>query len=417
MKVVTKKINNYDAVIFKTKKYTTIHLDYIFLNEFTLYNFILFNLLTRYMVNTNSKYKTKKELDDVKAEHYSFSLSLITENYTDDLIVKASLELINPKLVKDDYFDALMDVGCGFLFKPNFENNRLDKKVFEVIKKEVINDFESRKKSIYRKVEDNFYESVFGDSFFTRTNCSLDEFIRIVNSITDKDIIKAHDTLINKSFKKLFVMGDITNKNIESLKKIKFKHITNKELVYNKLKINPINDYVEYNFKGNQSMIKAMYEVKNFEKKDKFILTVINKLLNRDGRILQNVFRNDLKIVYYSGSYVNNRMGYLIIEADIDAENKDKFIDGLDAIFGQFNNKKLIEESLLICKKNIKDALYILDENKFDIKTEFLDKYLYNYYTFEELYENVQKISYEDIIGVLNRLERRIIHFAKATNK
>ena len=61
MNVVTKKINNYEAVIYKTKKYTTIHLDYIFLNEFTHRNFIIFDLLNRYMLNTNSKYKTKKD--------------------------------------------------------------------------------------------------------------------------------------------------------------------------------------------------------------------------------------------------------------------------------------------------------------------------------------------------------------------
>ena len=416
MNVVTKKINNYEAVIYKTKKYTTIHLDYIFLNEFTHRNFIIFDLLNRYMLNTNSKYKTKKEIDELISKYYSFYIQTRVENYTDDLIITLSIELINPKLVKDDYFDKLIKELHTLIFKPNFKDGKLDKKTITTLKKEMINEFESKKTNIFRQAREDFLNSVFKDTFYTRLQCSLDEYKDIMSNITDKDIIDTYNTLINKSFKRLYILGDITSDNLESLKKIKFKHITDKELVFNKVQIKPISDYVEFKFKGEESTIKSLYEVKDYNKEDEFALLSISKILNSSGRILQKVFRNDLKIVYYSGGYINMKLGYLVIEADIDAKNKDIFIDGLDKVFAEFNNKELVEESLQSYKDHLKDTLYILDENKFGVKFNFLDKYLYNDYTYEELYENIKKVTYEDIMRVINKLERRIIHFANATD-
>ena len=416
MKLISKKINNYDVLINKSNKYTTIYLDFFFINKLSKENHILSNLLERYITNTNSKYKTKESILKLQTDLYSFGINIHKVIYSDYLVTKISFDIIDPKLVKDDYFDKFVDAIHTLLFKPNFKNNKLDKKVFDICKKTEIGNFESSKLNVFALAEEDFYKSVFNDTFLTKTYYSIDEYKDFVNKVKDEDIINYYNNLINNSFSKLLIMGNITNANLESLKKIKFKNTTDLELIYNVPKINPIKDYVEYKFLGKQSTIKVLYEVKNYKPSDKYVQTAVNSILNNSGRILNEVYRNNLKIVYYSGSLVSNKIGFLLIEADIDAKNKKKFIDGLDNVFSLLKDKKRVESSLALYKKNLKDDLYVQDEKKWSIHEDFISKNIYSDDTLNKIYAHSKDITYEDVKKYVERLERRMIHFAKASN-
>ena len=102
------KIGDVNTYFYKVNKYTTLHIDLLFVLDYDINTYFLIDLLVSYMFETNKKYKTRKELLNLKYSMYSFNTYINYVKMKDSLVLSVSFEIIHPKFVKDEYFDKLM---------------------------------------------------------------------------------------------------------------------------------------------------------------------------------------------------------------------------------------------------------------------------------------------------------------------
>ena len=417
MKILKTNFNGYDTYIYNTDKYTTIHLELYFKTNYTREKLYLFKLLSLYVVQTNKKYKTREELMEISEKLYSFYYSMNIFSYSDDLIIKMSVSLIDPKLVKDEYFKELMDTIKTLIFEPNFENGKLDKDILDMCKNTLIGNFESSHSNKNTIIKEKFLLNTFPNTFYTRNIFTDEEFKKIINSFSDQELINAYNDLLDNCFSTLILMGNLSDDYLNIIKNsLKFKNSQKMNLKYTVPEIKPLRPLVIENYDIKESIIYVYYKVKNYNKKDSIILMAINNMLNYVGRILHTTLREELKLVYVASSSVNHYNGDLTVRGNIDSKNKDNFLDGLDVVFNKLRDEKIVNNALNLCIKHLEKLLFIMDENKWNITDEIERIKIYNDLSLKKIYEETKKLDAKDITDFIDRFERKVIYFAKGND-
>lgn len=422
MKINKKMINNYPVYIYNTKMYSSIHLVFMFELPFTRKDIFICDLLEEYMIYANEKYPTREAIGDKRMELYSMDCGVSNFIRGEKQFVRVSFGFYDPELVQNDYIKDALKFASDIVFRPNFKDGHLDKKALARVKQDLINSMGEDLMSTGGKSNRSFIKMMFPDTYRTRDMIeSKEEYIELLDSITDEEIIKMHKNLIDNSMIGAVLMGNIHPEYYDFIGEA-FKFKTCKKIdrrFKDKLKISsktPFETVVE-DSDVKDSMVRVVYECPAKNLKKKLVYSVISRMLSGSGMIIHKVLRDEMNIVYSAGSDYNMRQDYMVLGAKLDKANVDKALEGFEIALKRLEDKNLIKALLSKIKEEDALFLYCFDENKYNNYDELFDRAFKLTSTDRKKIKVTTTIEEDDVMEALKEMKKVKIHFYKGTRE
>lgn len=407
------KSNSDGFYYYKTKDFASIYVNHYFSLEPTNENVVKADILRYYMLKTNKKFKEQKDITDKEKELFNSNITTSIMYYGKKIILLFSLKTIDSSVIGENIFDDALDFYKDILLNPNFEKGKLNKEVFEQIKKDFIN---NQKNTL--KDPDQMFRKIFSKNVFLTQSANIgnftdiEEYERVINSISDQDIIEFYNEIIN-SFVCSLAFGNISDDNIKRIENtFKFKTI-NFDYNYDyKEKI--VDKDIEIISKDTtQSHIYFVYKVKDYKKDNEPLYRVLLHVFNNNNSPVYDTYRYKLGIVYSILTSVFLYKDILYIRADIDKKNKDKAINALKIIFDRLHDKKEMESQLQYAKEKIKENFDAAPEKIQETLNEAKNHVLRLTLPSEEIIKRVNKLTVDEIINQIDNLEYKCMFFYK----
>jgi len=424
MKIKEVPMDGFNAYFYKTKKYSTIHINLFFEIKQSKQNIYLCDLLEEYMLCTSKNYKTEKELTDKSRELYTVSGGLFNHTVGNKIIVEMDFTFFDPKLVDDDYFKDALDFAYERIYNPNFTNGKLDKSVLKKVKNNLIGYTAEKIIHPQSKASSILWKTIAPNTFISYDIIETKkEYEDLLDSFTDEDLIKMYHEIVDNSFIGMTIMGNLDDRDLENIKNtFKFKNIKKytpkrKELV----KINDKEKYIKISDEDlNESILYNIYTCKKYRgtQKDKNIFKAIKMILNYDtGRLIHKTLRDEMQIVYNASASFMERAGIFTLRASIDSKNEQKCLEGFDKLLEKLKDEKFLEEELAKIRTFIEKDMFIYDENKYNLLNSLINMKIFKNGSLQKQQKLMSDITAKDIIETVKVLEAKVTYFYEGVKK
>ena len=413
-------IKENNLYFYPTNSFATIKIKLRFLLSNDEKELIKVAILCRYLKKTNKKYQTFKSIRDQERYFYDMNINIKQTYVGSKNFFNFSAKLISPRVIKDNYLESAFEFLHDILFNPNFTNNKLDSEVFNEIKKSLIN--EEKKAMANPKViskRDLFSSIVPNSNIITNTTLDIDEFTDIINNTTDEDIINLYNKIINESFYRGYLFGDITDDEFNKFITL-FPFKNSKEVLdYRDYQDIPFSTKEVINKDIKTSDIYVIYKLNNFDISKQHIYKTLNYMISSSIGLSQKILREERGLVYSSGAYINKYrfFGFLMVGASLSEENKDICLDGIDEIFRRLKDENIVSKLLEYAKEKQNQLDYLSDENIEDVLSDLGEYIFETSKTREELHNLINSLTTKDIINEIDNIEKRYVYFYRGSRK
>lgn len=422
MKIVKKKINGYDVSIYKTKRYSTINMRFVFENDYNKTAVYRADLLASYISTTTKKYKTRKSLNDRFMELYSpgFMIENISEGKK--MLTLVSLSFYDPELVKQDYLKEALTFTRDCLLEPNFEDGKLNHVELTRIKDNMISRVaEDLLNNQYNSYKDwcqmSFPNTYLSEDLFD----SKEEIVDLLNGFSDEDLIKAHEDIFQKSCVGLIIMGNVKDEYLDYIEELfKFKKTKKLDTEYERyLNIDETTPFYTKKSDPNysESILRYAYSCPSKSYKEELTYHVIREMLAGTGMLLHKVLRDEMKLVYRVGVGYNKYTKCLVMKAFLDKSNEQKAMEGFTRVLDMLKDGDLIKTELEKIKEKNALMLYTYGENKWE---PFEDLYATTFdinVSKKERYKVIKTITEKDVAQCLAKLRQVKVHFYEGSKR
>ena len=414
-----KLININGIYFYKTNDFATIKLKLLFKVENTIEEIVKVRLLATYLERTNKSYKSFKEIRDKCKYFYNMNIDFKQIFIGKENFLSFSVNMLSPRVIENDYLEDAMVFIHEILFNPNFENNKLDEKIITNLKKDLINEEERnfgdpkviREKTLFKEI-------MPASNLCTNNITDIPYFKNIINNISDKELINLYNRIINESFYKGYVFGDINEKEIKIFNSLFLLKPKTATLDFREfLDINSGESEVIH--ESNESDLKVVYKLENYDINKHYLYQTLSRMLNGSNGLCQEILRSEMGLVYSSGALINKYMyfGFMIIGAGISFENKEKCLNGINKIFTMLKDKSMVEDLLKFAKEKQAQEDYVSSENINEVIRD-LEGYIFeNRLSREELGNLIKQLTPDDIINELPNISKKYVFFGKGENK
>ncbi len=403
--------------IYKTKNFHKIVLDIVFpcvrKENYSIYG----NLLIRLLSKKSNKYPTEEMFSNALIENYvmgfSFSKSICGENwfYTFHVVLAD-----NSILKEKEYnYEKTLQFVFDSIYNPFALDNSFYASEMEIAKKQLSNYIESGYKNI------KHYASIRTDEILDDENYFFDSPFyhkEDIENITEQELFSYFKEVIYKKRPLLFIVGNVDSNFVNIFEKILSKKEENFLIPYTikpypkVKKIKTLEEVKEYN----QSIVKFVYKIQNFHQEDIVKLNVLNFILNsQSSRVLHEFLRIREKLVYTAGSSFSARYGLLYITAQIYKEQHLKTIETIKDIMKILNDKDFLKEKLEKVKLRKRINLERQKDDIFCYLEDLKGTFFKIHDTFVEEYKNVKKITVENMLAFLKRLQLDTIYYLEGS--
>lgn len=421
MKITKKnkiKINGYDVLVYKTDLYTSIFLDFKFAIPYSKENIFKAEVLASYMRHITKNYPTRKSLIDRSMELYGIKGYCYSYPNKDNIILEMEFELVDPKLVDDDYLDEAFAYIYERVMNPCFIDGHLNNEEIARVKECLITEYADSLLNQNTKSYNSFLQTAYPNSYLTDDMLKdKDECIEVYNSITDRDIIDLYNEMIKKNFYGVCICGNVDDRYLDYIEKL-FKFSSTVKKVKAHKKYLPIKRteglFIEVqDDEFINSILRNVYYCPTHNKKDKMIYSTIEEMLCSRGRILHKILRDELKLVYTTSAYFNWSLKIMSLKAELKGESYEKALEGMSKALEELKKREVIEPLLKQIGESYELNIYTFYEDKYNVHGSLYSKLengntLSN--TIEERYKIFKTITADDIIDGINKMVPVKIH-------
>lgn len=422
MKVKKIKINGYDTYIYKTNKYATIYMRFLFEMPYTRENIFKYDLLEEYMIYAIKGYETRKEVNRRRMELYEMNYGFDNFNVGEKMFVALTFSFYDPAILKDDYLAEALKFARCVLFEPKVIDGHLDREELERSREVLIADYAENLMSFKKRAHRDLITTLYPNSYKTVDLLSTrEEYEDIMKSFEDAELIDAHKRLIDETLVGLAIMGNVKEDFIENVEKLfKFPSVGKLDDDYHDYL--PIASEVEEFYHKvdedySESVVRAVYSYETVSAKDKMAYLLISHMMSSSGMLLHKVLRDELGIVYSSSSSSSKHLDILTMSAVISRDNLKLAIDGFDEVIERLKKPEILSKLLSKVKEEFELVMYTFDESKWNVFHELFDTSFGFDLSLEEKGKIIKSLTCEDIQGYLNKLKKRTIHFYEGGKK
>ena len=318
------------------------------------------------------------------------SFMLPKEGLFDDYSSEDSL-----KLMKDIIFNSI----C---IDEKYITDKIFYTAVNIIKNKII----KRSKTIGGRITSEWSKILDGKRVFTLTD---DDYLDVLSKVKKEDIVNSYKNIVLSGKYMVNISGpEVGKSHILNIVNENFASVVNEFTI--KANYFPIYDAQKRgltHLKGeyNQSVISTQYEYKNYTKDDYFTMMLINVILNRqENSFLLKKLRFNNNLVYGCDSLFKPEIKSIVVTAFLSKKNIDKCKQLIDETINMLKDRDTFEEAKRKLLKADEISLYDSLDSKFnDLKVHIC--HLINKNTFEDEYNKLKDVSYEDVIKIIDGLE------------
>lgn len=411
MKILKREVNNVPVTIIKTNKFKQVA-GRLYFKSPVLKSTITNRMMLRNMLMEScKKYDTSEKLYIKSLESYDASLYASSSRVGNYHITSFTFSTLIDKYTKEGNLKDVIDLFCEIIFNPLVSNSAFDSDTFDLI-------YETKKSALEKIKEDSgsYIERQVLKNLNKNKAYTYMSDLKYLDKITSKSLYDDYLDMINNSSISLVLAGNIDFDNpiidIITSKVKKNKKFDVKLLIDNDNEKEE-NKVITEDFFGTQNIINYVLYLKNLTDFERNYVAPLYRIILGGGvsSRLFSIIREENKLAYYSFARYEKDDSLMYIIMGIEKENFDKAYKLTNKIIGEMKN--LSEEEVEHAKKS-----YItLYEESQDKITNIIGSYnklnLFDIKDDNELIENINKVTKEDIEKFASKVYPHICYFLK----
>ncbi|MBQ8219447.1 MAG: insulinase family protein [Bacilli bacterium] len=406
-------MNAYNLHIIKTDKFKTITVEIAFRRKIKKEEITIRNLLKELIINSSYNYPTEKKL--IIETEKLYDLKLLTSNYRigNSTIFSLKSRFLNEKYTEEGMNKESIRFLLDILFNPRLDNEvdkckkRLEKSINSLSDNKV-------KYSLFKLLEHT------GNMPYSYNSYG---YLDDLEKITHEDILAYYNDMIRNDIIDVFVVGEVSDKEIKEIFKEYFKVTT-----YHKQKIDIITKELsnvrkikEYNEKDNvnQTQLAILYNVKGLtDRERKYVFPVYGEMLGGSSNsiLFENV-RGKNSYAYYVNSIVKSYDNIMMVYSGIDGNNTNDVKKIIDKSLKEINKGKIDKDKFESAKKTIISGIKASLDNPMGIINNYYAKMLVNSDDIDVRIENVNNVSINEIISLSKKISMYSYFVLEASNE
>ena len=418
MKYTKIKNNCYNLHVIKTDKFKTITIQVNFKRKTVKEEIALRNMVVNILCESNSIYKTPRELEIATEELYN--LFYTSTNYMSGKYSVMALEFafLNEKYTEKGMLNKSIDFLYNIIFRPNIVEEdgikKFDLESYNISYNHLKDRIESIKENpgYYAKVR--MLEELENDSYISYRSTGYIEDLEKINSTNLYDYYKS---ILDNDIIDIFVIGDVNSSQIEKLINDKFKEINNTREVSESHFVRPkkhrrVIKTVKEKLHINQSKLMIgckLDEMTDFELR--YVLNVYSFILggSPDSKLFKNV-REKHSLCYHISSSSSPLYGLFIINAGINKRDFRKVLTLVKKEISNMKKGKFTNDDIVKAKVTYINSLKELEDNPNSILGLYSGIEYINSDTIEDRLIKINKVTLNDVKLLANKIHMDTVY-------
>lgn len=411
MKILKREVNNVPVTIIKTDKFKQVA-GRLYFKSPVLKSTITNRMMLRNMLMEScKKYDTSEKLYIKSLECYDASLYASSSRVGNYHITSFTFSTLIDKYTKEGNLKDVIDLFCEIIFNPLVSNFAFDQDTFDLI-------YETKKSALEKIKEDSssYIERQVLKNLDENKAYTYMSDLKYLNKITSKSLYDDYLDMINNSSVSLVLAGDIDFDNpiidIITSKIKKNKKFDAKLLIDNdKEKIE--NKVITEDFLGTQNIINYVLYLKNLTDFERNYVAPLYRIILGGGvsSRLFSIIREENKLAYYSFARYEKDDSLMYIIMGIEKENFDKAYKLTNKIIDEMKN--ISDEEVLYAKRSYITSYMELQDKITNVIGSYNKLNLFDIKDDNELIENINKVTKEDIEKFAYKIYPHLCYFLK----
>lgn len=411
MKILKKEVNNVPVIIIKTDKFKQVAGRLYFKSPVLKSTITNRMMLRNILMESCKKYDTSEKLYIKSLECYDASLYASSSRVGNYHITSFTFSTLIDKYTKEGNLKDVIDLFCEIIFNPLVSNSAFDQDTFDLI-------YETKKSALEKIKEDS------GSYVERQVLKNLDENkaytymsdLKYLNKITSKSLYDDYLDMINNSSVSLVLAGDIDFDNpiidIITSKIKKNKKFDGKLLIDNDNE-KEANKVITEDFFGTQNIINYVLYLKNLTDFERNYVAPLYRIILGGGvsSRLFSIIREENKLAYYSFARYEKDDSLMYIIMGIEKENFDKAYKLTNKIIDEMKN--ISGEEVLYAKRSYITSYMELQDKITNVIGSYNKLNLFDIKDDNELIENINKVTKEDIEKFASKVYPHLCYFLK----
>ncbi len=411
MKILKREVNNVPVAIIKTNKFKQVAGRLYFKSPVSKSTITNRMMLRNMLMESCKKYDTSEKLYIKSLECYDASLYASSSRVGNYHITSFTFSTLIDKYTKEGNLKDVIDLFCEIIFNPLVSNFAFDQDTFDLI-------YETKKSALEKIKEDSssYIERQVLNNLDENKAYTYMSDLKYLNKITSKSLYDDYLDMINNSSVSLVLAGDIDFDNpiidIITSKIKKNKKFDAKLLIDNdKEKIE--NKVITEDFFGTQNIINYVLYLKNLTDFERNYVAPLYRIILGGGvsSRLFSIIREENKLAYYSFARYEKDDSLMYIIMGIEKENFDKAYNLTNKIIDEMKN--ISDEEVLYAKRSYITSYMELQDKITNVIGSYNKLNLFDIKDDNELIENINKVTKEDIEKFAFKVYPHLCYFLK----
>lgn len=404
--------------LVKTDKFKSNLLSFYFLRPLTKEEVTKNALLPLVLKRGTDEYKTNLEIQRKLEENYGADLSVAINKRGERHVLRFTVETVNGEYIGNkEYIYDVFSLLKSIIFNPLLEDGYFKKSYVDQEKENLKRRIESRINDKRSYALDRCIEEMCKNERFSIYPLGNIEDLASI----DENILYSHyKDIIKTSPIEIFYVGDYDDKMVDYMKEMAVIErediitIPREQIISGAKTKNMVYDDLDVN----QGKLVLGYRT-GIPYEDKLYngLLVGSDILGGgpNSKLFKNV-REKESLAYYVSSTIFKYKSIMLVDGGIEFENFEKTIDIVKDQIEEMQKGNFTMDDIDISKKSIKSSTESIKDSIFLISEYFFSQILSNdNRSLEEVLEDIDRVSKQDIIEAMSTLTLDTIYFMRNT--
>lgn len=376
-------------------------------------NSLLSYVLGRGTSSLPSKAVLERKLEELYGAHLSVNINKRGERQ----ILRVSMEWADSRFTKDDTYEkSVLEVFRDIMFYPDLKDGLFSESIVEGEKKNLINRIEAKVNDKRTLALNRCIEEMCKGETFSIYQLG---YVEDVKSITNTSLTDHYRGILQNSHMEIVYVG-VENPSIcEDL--IPQEYLNRKDVLIVPREIIPKDNFTKNHIVEREDITQGKLVVgsrSNIPYEDGLYsaLLLANEILGGgpNSKLFKDV-REKNSLAYYVGTNLIKHKSIILLDAGIDINNYQKTMGLINEQFEDMKNGNFSDDDIEIAKKAIKTSSQSIIDSPHLMGEFTLGKVISkDNRSLEEMIEDIEKVSKEDIIKAMDTVTLDTIYFMTA---
>lgn len=413
------EMGSYNLHIIKSDKFKTVSMKINFKRKTTKKDITYRNLLKDILLESNSKFKTKRMLNIETEELYNLNYganNYISGNYS---IMSFDCVFLNDIFTEKGMTDKSISFLIDLILKPNVANNKFDENSFRICKAALKDNIESLKDrtneySTIRMLEEMDKKAI--SSY--RAIGYLDD----LEKIDEHELYEYYESVIKSDLVDVFIIGEVDDTEIKNIFREKFS--------INTMKKPGLSHYIEHD--KFRKRIKTVKEESKTEQSNliiglkadkltpferKYVVLIYSHILGGgpDSKLFRSV-REKNSLCYSVTSSFSQVFSIMTIKVGINAKDYKKAVSLIKKELKNMEKGEFEESEIEASKMTYISAFKEIEDSQKSIISTYVSREYLEFDEPDERIKLVNKVTKNDIINLTKKIHLDTIFLLEGGN-